>query len=328
MRLAGPSCQVPKIKSLQHVGALTTEKSIDIAGLGVSTLDLLTLVEHFPDADHVQPALDSRLQGGGPVATALIAAARLGARTAMIDRIGDDWRGRQITEEFQHYGVDTTQLLRTEGASSSLASIWVRQKDGARSIAYAPGSAPELDTDELPMETIQSAKILHCNGRHWNALPRAAELARSSQTLVSLDGGASRFREPLRDYLGVVDIAIVAEDFAGKCTGKQDVESAAEALLELGPSLAIITSGVKGSYIRSRDQSGFHQPAFLRSDTVDTTGCGDVYHGVFLAGLAWNWPLERCAQLASAAAALNSTALGGRGHLAALPELEAWIKES
>ena len=75
----------------------------DIVGIGVSTLDILTIVKEFPSEDSVQQAIDAKFQGGGPVATALVAAAKLGAKVAMIDSLGDDSVGQSILEEFNSY---------------------------------------------------------------------------------------------------------------------------------------------------------------------------------------------------------------------------------
>ena len=85
-------------------------KQIDVIGLGASTIDVLTLVEHFPKGREVQQALSTVIQGGGPVATALVAVSRLGGRTAMIDSIGDDWVGDLVLKDFQREGVGTETI--------------------------------------------------------------------------------------------------------------------------------------------------------------------------------------------------------------------------
>lgn len=298
---------------------MTTGKDFDIVGLGVCTLDVLMRVDAFPgDAETVQRAEASTMQGGGPVATAMAAASRLGARAAMIDRLGTDWRGDFILRELAELGVNTESVLR-EKATSSLASVWVRKADGARCIAYSPGTARELEAGDLPEALIQSARILHVNGRHAPAIPRAIELAKAVAMRVSLDGGAGRFQEAHRAWLPEVDVAIVARDYATRWTGESVPDRAAA---KLNLPLLVITDGLAGSWVFPRGEAVFHQPAF-KVPVIDTTGCGDVYHGAFLAGLVHNWPLRECAHVASTAAAMNARVLGGRGHLPALAEIEA-----
>ncbi|MEM1294519.1 MAG: PfkB family carbohydrate kinase [Verrucomicrobiota bacterium] len=300
-------------------------KPIDIVGIGVCTLDLLMRVEHFPDGEGVQRTNESTLQGGGPVSTALAAASVLGAKTALIDHLGDDWRGELIQRELAGFGVGMEHAPHIPQTTSCIASVWVRRRDGGRSIAFSAGSVPELTAEQLPDGVVESAKILHTNGRHWDAMFEAAKRAKSAQTLVSFDGGAHRFREVMREFIPLVDIAIVAREWAERFSLTDDVVDAAAIIQQAGPGLVVITDGLAGSWIVPRGRESFHQPAFPIDNVIDTTGCGDVYHGAFLTGLARNWELAECARIASAMAALNTKGLGGRGNLASLADIRAWI---
>jgi sugar/nucleoside kinase (ribokinase family) len=298
----------------------------DVIGLGVSPLDIVTLVDHFPAQEEVQPALDMAVQGGGPVATAIVTLARLGAKTAMLDVIGDDWRGALVREEFRKEGVCTDYLKVSPGCVSSTATVLVsRQAGGARSIVYCPGTAPELSPADLPRRVLESTRFLHVNGRHWEACPQASRWARAANVQVSFDGGAHRYRPEIKQLVPLTDICIVARDFAEKYTQETDTQKAAETLLKEGPKLVVITDGIRGSWVHPREGRSFHQPAYLLPQVVDTTGCGDSYHGAFLFGLLKGWELERTASLASAVAALNSQHLGGRGGLPTLEQVEAFL---
>lgn len=300
-------------------------QEIDVIGLGVSTLDVVTLVDHFPTQDEVQRALAVMVQGGGPVATAMVTLARLGAKVAMLDVLSDDWRGDLIRDEFRREGVGPDCLELIEGYTSSIASIWVRQGDGARCVAYAPGTAPEMSAADVSRDVVASAKILHLNGRHWEACLQACQYAREGQVQVSFDGGAHRYRPELKDLVPLIDICIVARDFAEQYTQQAEVPKAADVLLNEGPSLVVITDGTRGSWIYPRQGQPFHQPAYLMPDVVDTTGCGDSYHGAFLFGLLKGLNLEQTAAVASAVAALNSQALGGRSGLPTLEQVTAFL---
>jgi sulfofructose kinase len=302
-------------------------KKYDVIGLGVSPLDVVTLVDHFPAQDEVQPALGVVVQGGGPVATAMVTLARLGARVAMLDLLSNDWRGNLIRDEFQWEGVGTEFLELREGYTSSIASVWVRRDDGARSIAYAPGTVPELSAADISRDVIASARFLHVNGRHWEACLKACRYARESRVQVSFDGGAHRFRSELKELVPLVDICIVARDFAEQYTRQTEIQKAAESLLGEGPGLVVVTDGTRGSWIFPPQGQPFHQPAYLLPEVVDTTGCGDSYHGAFLFGLSKGLALEPTAALASAVAALNSQALGGRTGLPTLEQVTAFLSE-
>jgi sulfofructose kinase len=300
---------------------------VELIGLGASTVDILSLVDHLPGEDENMRALNISVQGGGPVATALVTAARLGARTAMLDTIGDDWRGALIREDFQREGVSTAYLKIGKGWTSPTSCILVKQDNGARSIVWAPGTAPELSPVDLPGSAIASAKILHVNGRHWAACMQAVRMARAAGVQVSFDGGAGRYRAELDQLVPLTDICIVAREFAEKYTRETDLDSAAESLLHNGPGLVVITGGIKGSWVYPRGGQPFHQPAFLFPKVVDTTGCGDSYHGAFLYGLLRGMDLEKTAAFASAVGAINTQQLGGRIGLPSHEQAEAFLAE-
>jgi sulfofructose kinase len=299
--------------------------SVEVVGIGAATLDMLTLVEHFPSGREVQRAIEMIIQGGGPVATALVTLARLGAKTAMVDTIADDWRGALIREEFRRAEVLTDYVVLRPGGTSATACILVEQAGGARAVMYAPSSAPELLATDVPRALVQSARFLHVNGRHWDACLHAIHLARATNCRVSFDGGADRYRPEMRELVPLTDICIVARDFAERYTQEPEIERAAQALASAGPGLVVITDGTRGSWIYPRGDRPFHQPAYLFPKTVDTTGCGDSYHGAFLFGLLRGMKLAEAAALASAVAALNSQYLGGRGGIPTLAQVQAFL---
>lgn len=304
-----------------------TLAQFDVVGLGGSVIDILQLVDHFPAQEEVQRAKDIAIEGGGPVATAMVTLARLGACVAMLDVLGDDWRGALIREGFDRESVCTDYLPERKGCTSSLACVMVNEEDGARSIVFSPGTAPDLTPEEVPRSVIESARILHVNGRHWDACLQAIAWAREAGVQISMDGGASLFRPELRELVPLTDFCIVARDFAEHYSGEQDIQSAAEALLAAGPELVVITDGTRGSWVYSRIGQTFHQPANLLPGVVDTTGCGDSYHGAFLFGLLQGMSLQETAALASAVAALNTQRLGGRAGLPTFQQVTSFLSE-
>jgi sulfofructose kinase len=306
---------------------LALNSRFDVLGLGASTVDILSLVDHFPAGEEVQQAHQVTIQGGGPVATALVTLARLGVRTAMLDVLGDDWRGEVILHEFEREGVCTDYLRPVENAASATSSILVRRRDGARTIIFAPSTAPPLSPNGAPAGLIASAKILHVNGRHWEACLQACRHARDSGVKVSFDGGAHRYGSNINQLIPLIDICIVAREFATAYTQASNLEQAADILLAAGPELVVITDGAKGSWVYPQNGPSFHQPAYLLPQVVDTTGCGDSYHGGFLFGLVRGYDLAHSAALASAVAALNTRQLGGRGGLPTLEEVKAFTAQ-
>lgn len=299
--------------------------AFDLVGIGMSTIDLLKVVEEFPEGEGVTEVIESRLQGGGPVPTALVTAAKLGAKAAVVDRIGADWRGDLVVHEYRAAGVDTRYLEREPERQTTFGAVLVRQRDGARHVVFSPGDFTPLSIDEMPLDAIKKAKVLHLNGRHWPACVDAALAIRGAGGLVSFDGGAGRYHERMRELLPLVDIHISARDFAENLAESEDTGEQLAAMIGLGAKIAAVTDGANGSWFATEEGEVFHQPAFPVEEVVDTTGCGDVFHGAFLFAHLRGWSVKEAATFASAAAALNATGLGGRGHLATLEEIREMI---
>jgi sulfofructose kinase len=285
---------------------------IDIIGLGASTVDIITLADHFPNRREAQQALAMVVQGGGPVATAMVTVSRLGGKSAMIDNIGDDWVGKHVIQEFQVEGLKTNYIEILHGHTTSVSNIVVSANNGARAIMFMPSSVPELSLSISQKSAIQSAKILRLNGRHWKACLETIDLARKWNIRISFDGGANRFRPEMKSLVPLTNICIAAKEFAEKYTGEDELSKSTELILREGPNIAVVTDGVNGSWICTEEGLSIHQPAFLFPRTIDTTGCGDSYHGAFLFGLLKGYSADKAAILASAVAAMNSQHLGGR----------------
>lgn len=255
--------------------------SFKVIGIGAETRDEFFIVSEFSAEERVAEAAAHALDHGGPVATALAVLSAHGHECVLVDASGGQAR----------------------------AVILVRQRDGARQIIFMPSSSPE---PVFEPKLLVGARLLHINGRHENACRVAIQAAQAQNVEISFDGGAGRFRESIRDLFEASHVRIVSRDFAEKCTGSSDLAKMAGILLQRPARLLVITDGVRGSHVWTPDGVHFHQPAFEAEPLIDTTGCGDVFHGAFLHGWLSQWPLERCAEHASRVAAKNAEGPGGR----------------
>jgi sugar/nucleoside kinase (ribokinase family) len=253
--------------------------SFKVLGIGAETRDTFFVVPEFSVAEGVTQALARGEDRGGPVATALAVLRAHGHACELLD------------------------------GSPAEAVILVRQRDGARQIVFMPAESPE---PRFEASMLHGVRLLHLNGRHENACRAAIAAAQAQKVEISFDGGAGRFRESIRDLFEASHLRIVSRDFAEKAAGCSELPQMAKKLLHGPARLLVITDGIRGSHVWTPDGASFHQPAVTASPLVDTTGCGDVFHGAFLHGWLSNWPLVRCAEHASQIAAKNAEGLGGR----------------
>ena len=151
----------------------------------------------------------------------------------------------------------------------------------------------------------------------------AAKIARSLNVKTVLDAGT--MRPGLERLLPLIDYLVVSENFARQISGRDDPEATLRALAGYGAVGVTITCGETGSV--SIDSTGaiYYQQAFAM-DVVDTTGCGDVFHGGYIYGLLQGWEVRQTVRFATACAALKTRALGGRTAIADLPTVEDFLR--
>lgn len=285
---------------------------LDIVGLGLSTLDVLIRCEDGEDAAHRLVLRDFMMEGGGPVATALCAASRLGARTGYVGTAGGDFGGEAKLLSLTRYDVNVSRVARRLQAERQVVLVRVDAVTGERSFSGLGGWDQPLEADELDRDYITSARILHLDGCHTDAALVAAEWMREAARLVVLDAATTRgsVRDKMQELVRRVDVLICGSGFAQALTGESETAAACRAAREWGPHTVVQTEGAEGSYTACPDGE-FRTPAF-EVEVVDTTGAGDVFHGAYIVGMLKGWTSQQVAAFASAVSAMKCTRLGGR----------------
>lgn len=297
-------------------------RPLDVLGIGYSATDYLGIVPRYPDLDEKVELTQFTMQGGGPCATAMVTAARLGGRASYIGKMGDDDFGRFMLDELRAEGVETSQVVIEPGAQSQFSFIVVDADTGKRTIYWTRSEVPSLLPNEISREHLLSAKVLHLDGHDLPAALAAAGWANEAGIPVVFDGGTAREGSDL--MIEHADYAAVSRRFAETFTGKNDPEAGARALFGGRRKLAAVTMGNQGSvYVTA--EGAFHQPAF-EVDVVDTTGAGDVFHGALSFGVSRQWPIEEVIEFASAVAAMKCTVLGGRTGIPTLPQALEFLR--
>jgi sulfofructose kinase len=300
-------------------------EAADVIGVGYCSWDYLGIVPHIPAFD--SPTLTIKefaTSGGGPVATALVTLARLGARVGYVGSVGDDEAGRDVAQAFDDAGVDISRLRVDRGARSAVCMVLVQEDTGSRTILCYRGTRREVSLQDEDRPYVASARFLHLDGHHMEAALTASQWMEAAGGTVVLD--ANKPRERLGELLPHVDVLIANARFPQLYTGVDNPQRAAAALLAAGPRLVVTTLGPDGCYCRwpegEAHEAGFQVPV------VDTTGAGDAFHGAFIFGLLQGWPIPRTACFANAVAALNCAALGGRAGLPTLNQALIFLTQS
>ena len=281
----------------------------EYVGIGYCSNDHLSVVPFIPMDTKVQMIRHAVL-GGGPAGNSTAAAAALGKRAAFIGTVGDDPDWRTILADFAAQGVDTSAMKVRKGATSAIAYLWIEEKTGNRSCVWTREGLTELSADEVDLDLVRGAQVLHVDGHQPQAAIAAAKAAKDAGVLVNYDAGTHR--DGMAELLALADILICSEEFILKLTGLADAEAAVRKVYATyRPKVCGATMGVRGSMCYDgRDL--VKVPAFPVEKVVDTTGCGDLFHTGFAIRYLETQDLEACQRFAAAVSAIKCRGLSGR----------------
>ncbi|MBE5769995.1 MAG: carbohydrate kinase family protein [Clostridia bacterium] len=295
-----------------------------VVGIGSTVYDTLMVVDGFPQEDTKMQGVETKVQGGGPCATALVAAQKLGVTTAYMGTIGDDPFGTFMMDDLKKWNVNTDYVKVIPDTVSFHAVVVLNQKTASRTCVWNKGTVAAPTAEDLNEEVIKNAKVLHLDGHMLDAAIYAAKKCKEWGVKVSHDaGGTYPGIEKLMEY---VDWLIPSEEFALKMTGAATAEEAAQKLYETyHPELVVLTQGVKGGILL--DEKGMRHYDSYKVEVKDSNGCGDTFHGAFVAGKIHGLSNDDACKYASAAAAIKCTRLGARYGMANDQECRAFLKE-
>jgi sulfofructose kinase len=297
------------------------DKPFDVVGMGLNSVDFLSLVPKFPTPNSKMQMLQFSKQGGGQVATAMVALSRWGVKTKYIGKVGEDELGQFSLHSVCQEGVDISSVMIEPHATNQFSMIIVDGSTGERTILWDRDEQLMYRKGELRKDEVCSGKILHLDGHDIHAALQCARWAREEgiPTVIDLDKV-----EPLTsELIKEIDFIITSSRFPMMYTGISDQK---KALLELQK----YTSGFLCSTLGNDGVMALVNGEFLhlegfKVNAVDTTGAGDVFHGGFIYGLLQNWKVAEILRFANAAAALKCKELGGRRGIPTLEEVKRFL---
>lgn len=280
-----------------------------IVGIGACVMDTLVTVPSFPKEDTKLRAISSKAAGGGPTATGLVAAQKLGEQTAYIGVLSNDNGGVFLQKDFEKYGVNTECVDVKSGYRSFTSMIWLAKDTATRTCVFDKGNLPPLELNQKQKQAIIDSQILMVDGNEMDAAEEGCMVAKQNNTKVLYDCGG--LYEGVERLLKLTDVMIPSEEFSLGHTGCDNVQDAAKKLYETyHPEVVVITCGKEGGIIYDGNEI-VKYPAFL-VDAVDTNGSGDVFHGAFAAAMVKGYSYKNCCLFASATSAIKCTGIGAR----------------
>jgi 5-dehydro-2-deoxygluconokinase len=277
---------------------------------------------------------------GGSATNVAVAAARLGARAAVITKVGDDPFGDYVRQALDGFGVDRRWVGTDPELRTPIVFCEIHPPDDFPLLFYREPKAPDLniERDELDLDAIRSARLLWTTGTGLSQEPsRSATLLESRQDTPAAISVHDLDHRPMfwpderdatrwaRAAVGLATVAVGNESEVEVAVGTRDPHQASEALLELGVELAIVKRGPEGVLARTRDELIELEP--VRLEVLNGLGAGDAFGGSLAYALVNGWGTERALRLANAAGALVASRLACADDMPTLDELKELVGE-
>jgi 5-dehydro-2-deoxygluconokinase len=271
---------------------------------------------------------------GGSATNVAVAAARLGLRSAVITKVGDDPFGPYVRGALRGFGVDDAFVGTHPSLRTPVVFCEIHPPDDFPLLFYREPQAPDmtLAADELDLDAVRAARVFWTTGTGLSAEPsRTATLtaleARDGLTVHDLDhrpmfwSDESEAGHWARAALKHATVAVGNRDEVAVAVRTRDPYAASAALLDLGVEIAVVKRGPEGVLARTRDE--LVEVAPVPVEVVNGLGAGDAFGGALVYGLLNEWPLERTIRLANAAGAFVAGRLACADAMPTLEDIES-----
>jgi 5-dehydro-2-deoxygluconokinase len=271
---------------------------------------------------------------GGSATNVAVAAARLGLRSAVITKVGDDPFGPYVRGALRDFGVDDSFVGTHPALRTPVVFCEIHPPDDFPLLFYREPQAPDMtvSAEELDLDAIRAARVFWTTGTGLSAEPsRSATLAALAArtggiTVHDLDHRPMFWHDEseaghwARAALKHATVAVGNRDEAAVAVRTRDPYAASAALLELGVRIAVVKCGPEGVIARTREELVEVEPVPV--EVVNGLGAGDAFGGALVYGLLNDWPLERTIRLANAAGAFVAARLACADAMPSLGDIE------
>jgi 5-dehydro-2-deoxygluconokinase len=277
---------------------------------------------------------------GGSATNVAVAAARLGHRSAVITRVGDDGFGAYVRAALDGFGVDPRWVSTDPDLRTPLAFCEIFPPDNFPILFYRQPKAPDINirTADLDLEAIAEVPLFWMTGTGLSDEPSRsttlAALERRSKgiTVFDLDyrpmlwASREETERWYREALQFATVAVGNQEEVEVAVGTGDPSEASGALLDLGLDLAVVKRGPEGVLVRTAEGVAEAQP--IEVEIVNGLGAGDAFGGALCHGLLSGWDPERMIRYANAAGAIVASRLACADDMPTREEVEHLLEGS
>lgn len=310
---------------------------IDVTCLGILVADAVAKsVDSLPAEGKLELVDQLQLHTGGCAVNTAIDLSKLGLKSAVIGKVGEDGFGGFLKAELSGQKVDISGIKTDKNCSTS-ASLVLVNSSGERSFLHCLGSNGEMCGEDVDFTVIENSRILFVAGAlllpKLDGRPTAEilEKARKKGIYTALDtawDSSGRWMTAIKPCLPWLDLFIPSLEEAIMLTGRTEPEEMADLFIAEGVKTVVIKLGKDGCFIKDHKGEVHTVPAFTGITVVDTNGAGDSFVAGFLAGILQGWDLYQCGRFANAVGAHCVMKLGASAGIKPMDEILEFLNKA
>jgi len=299
-----------------------------ISILGIYVADLAFFGKSIPIPGETLIGDNYVIGPGGKGSNQAVAAAKAGAKTYFISKIGDDQFGSMATKIYDEAGVDYSRLIISSEHATGAAGILVDQQSGKNAINVVPGAASTLTNEDIDQvsDIIKNSEVFLTQlEAPKEVVFYTLKMAHNNKVTTILNPAPAASIDqnifPLIDYFTPNETE--ASFYVNHAVeNESDAKKASDKFLDWGIKNIIITMGEKGAYFANKEEQ-FHVPIInLEIPVVDTTGAGDAFNAGFAVALTEKKNIKNSIKFASATAGLSTTKIGTANSMPSRREID------
>jgi len=291
---------------------------MDVLCVGIAVADALGKpVDVIPEKARLALFDTLELHTGGCAVNTAIALSKIGVRTGVVARVGDDAFGQFIISELERYSVDTRGIRKDKKHSTSFTFIMI-SSDGERRFLHTFGANAHFCLEDIDLGLLKETRVVHVAGSYLMPAfdgPQTAEFLKKAKSAGVTTCMDTAFNDRVKDWFSIVkpclpylDLFLPSIEEAEKMSGKTEPADIAKFFVDNGAKTVGIKLGGKGSFVY---QNGVGETVpIYKVKVVDTSGAGDSFVAGFLAGYLEGWDIVKCARFGNAVAAHCIQAIG------------------
>jgi sugar/nucleoside kinase (ribokinase family) len=308
----------------------------EVTCLGIIVADVIAKnVNDLPQVGKLDLIEQLELHLGGCASNAAVDLEKIGIKTAVIGKVGNDGFGAFVINEMKRNGVDVQGVAVGKDGKTS-ASVVAVHSNGERSFLHHLGTNADFSKDDIDYSILLKSKILFVAGAllmpNFDGDPTAEVLKKAQEAgvITVMDtawDSTGKWMKQIKPCLPYLDYFIPSLEEAEMISGKKQPEEIADVFLQAGVKTAVIKLGSKGCYIKNKPDEKYFIEAFKGIKAVDTTGAGDSFAAGFITGIIKGWDLKICGKFANAVGAHCVMEIGATSGIKKMSEILDFINE-